>query len=110
MKVFHMKNMKNGWFAGSFEPTAFDTDLFEACYRVHPKGEKWDIHYHREATEINVLIKGKMTMQGKELESGDIFIVTPYEISDPVFLEDCEIICIKTPGVLKDKFSVSHIS
>jgi hypothetical protein len=49
-------------------------------------------------TEINLLIKGKMTMQGKTLESGDIFIVEPWEITDPIFLEDCEIICVKTPS------------
>ena len=39
-----------------------------------------------------------MTMQGQELVSGDIFIVEPYEVTDPVFIEDCEIICVKTPS------------
>jgi hypothetical protein len=39
-----------------------------------------------------------MIMQDKILEEGDIFILEPYEISDPTFLEDCNIICVKTPS------------
>ena len=101
--------MTKGWFVGSFTPSAFQTDKFEACYRIHPKGEKWDTHYHKEATEINLLIEGHMIMQGEELNSGDIFIVHPYELSDPEFLEDCKIVCIKTPGTLNDKYSVKEI-
>ena len=98
MKILKLKDMSNGWFVGGFEPTAYYTKDFEVNYRVHKAGEKWDIHYHSVVTEINLLIKGKMTMQGKTLESGDIFIVEPWEISDPIFLEDCEVICVKTPS------------
>jgi hypothetical protein len=42
-------------------------------------------------------------MLGRELNAGDIFIVKPYEIADPVFLEDCYVICVKTPGITNDK-------
>ena len=108
MKIYKLKDMVSGWFVGNFEPTAYKTEHFEVCYRVHPKGEKWDLHYHKEGTEINLLIKGKMTMQGKELSSGDVFIVYPYEISDPVFLEDCAIVCVKTPSSTEDKFCLKE--
>jgi hypothetical protein len=47
-----------------------------------------------------------MIMHGKELNSGDIFIIYPYEISDQQFLEDCEIVCIKLPGIVNDKIVV----
>ena len=103
MKIMKLNDMKQGWFVGDFEPTAYKTKDFEACYRVHPKGEKWDIHYHEHITEINLLVSGKMIMQGKELNTGDIFIVKPYEIADPDFLEDCGIICVKTPSKVGDK-------
>ena len=46
-----------------------------------------------------------MTIQNKELNTGDIFILNPFEIADPIFLEDCEVICVKTKSV-NDKISV----
>ena len=106
MEIFKLNNMKQGWYAGNFEPSAFKTKSFEACYRTHPKGETWDTHYHEHATEVNLLVKGKMIIQNKTLETGDIFILNPYEIADPQFLEDCTIVCIKTPCVIGDKITV----
>jgi len=105
MKIFSMKDMKGGWFVGNFEPTAYKTDKFEVSFKVHPKDEKWDIHYHTDVTEVNFLSKGKMIIQNKTLNAGDIFILEPYEIADPTFLETCEIICVKTKSI-NDKISV----
>ena len=48
------------------------------------------------------MVRGNMILQGKELKTGDVFILEPYEIADPEFLEDTEIICVKTPS-LNDK-------
>jgi len=104
MKISKLKDMKGGWFVGNFEPTAYKSENFEVSYKLHPKGQKWDYHYHTEVTEINLLIRGKMILQGTELLSGDIFTIPPYEIADPEFTEDCEIICVKTPSV-NDKIS-----
>lgn len=106
MKLFKMDEMKDGWFVGDFTPTSFQTKEFEACYKKHPKDSAWDTHYHKLSTEINLLIKGKMIVQGKTLTSGDIFIISPYEVADPVFLEDCFVICLKTPSSPGDKFIV----
>ena len=59
-----------------------------------------------EGTEINYLVEGKMTIQNKELNKGDIFILKPYEIADPIFLEDCTVLIIKTPSKPGDKFII----
>lgn len=98
MKIYKLSDMVSGWFVGGFHPTAHYTKDFEVNYRLHPAGQKWDAHYHTKVKEINLLIKGKMTMQGQELNSGDIFAIEPWEVTDPVFLEDCEIICVKVPS------------
>ncbi len=98
MKTFRIENMTSGWFIGDFEPSAYKTSQFEVNYRIHPAGQYWDKHYHTEVTEINLLVKGRMTIQNKELVTGDIFIIEPYEVTDPVFLEDCELICVKVPS------------
>jgi len=47
-------------------------------------------------------------MQNRLLEAGDIFIIEPYEISDPEFLEDCEVVVVKTPSA-NDKIPVKKI-
>lgn len=107
MKIMKIEDMKSGWFVGGFEPTAYFTKDFEVNYRVHPAGQEWETHYHTEVTEINLLINGRMTIQGKELNSGDIFIIEPWEIADPVFHEDCHLICVKTPSK-NDKKVVKH--
>lgn len=98
MKLFNLNDMKLGWFVGNFEPTAFKTSNFEVSYKLHRKNEKWDKHFHTTVTEINLIIRGKMKIQGKLLFSHDIFILEPYEIADPEFLQDTEIICVKTPS------------
>jgi len=108
MIISKYKDYKGGWFIGDFEPSAYKTNAFEVCYKVHKKGEKWDIHYHKLGTEINYLIKGKMSLQNKELTSGDIFIMLPFEIANPIFLEDCEMLIIKTPSNTKDKYIINE--
>ncbi len=107
MDILKMENMKGGWFIGNFEQTAFKTDQFEVCYKHHVKGEKWDTHYHKEGTEINYLVSGKMIIQNKELNTGDIFILHPFEIANPDFIEDCVVLIIKTPSILDDKFIIN---
>ena len=99
-------NFIGGWFCGDFEPTAFHTKEFEVCYKIHEKGEIWPPHYHKIATEINYLMKGKMVVQGKTLIAGDVFIIDPGEVADPVFLKKCELIVIKVPSVKGDKYNV----
>jgi len=106
MEIHRIENMKGGWFVGDFEPSAFKTDLFEVCYKFHEKGERWDTHYHKIGTEINYLVKGKMVIQDKKLNEGDIFILKPYEIANPEFLEDCTVLIIKTPSVVGDKYII----
>jgi quercetin dioxygenase-like cupin family protein len=104
MKVFKINDMIGGWFVGDFQPTAFSTENFEVCYKVHPKGEQWDTHYHKIATEINYIIRGEMTINDDLLKEGDIFILEPNEVATPEFLTDCELIVVKTPSVKNDKY------
>lgn len=105
MKVYKMSDMQSGWFVGDFEPSAYRTSAFEVNFRTHSKDEIWDVHYHTDVVEINYLHRGKMKLQDQVLVAGDIFVLHPFEIADPIFLEDCEICCVKTPSRF-DKVSV----
>jgi quercetin dioxygenase-like cupin family protein len=107
MLVRRIDEMKGGWFIGNFEPSVFRTQNFEVCFKQHTKGEAWDVHTHKIATEVNYLARGKMTIQGHTLTAGDIFTIFPGEISDPEFLEDCDVVIVKIPSILNDKYLVT---
>jgi len=104
MKITKLTDYKAGWFVGNFEPTAHKTKDFEVGTTIHPKGSEWPKHYHKKSREINYLIRGKMLIQDQEIVGGDVFVFEPYEVADPIFLEDCEVLVIKTPSVPGDKF------
>jgi quercetin dioxygenase-like cupin family protein len=100
-----MSDMLRGWFIGDFEPSVFRTKQFEVGVLTHRKGEKWSEHYHKVATEINVLLEGSMSVNGIHISVGDVFVIEPNESSAPVFHEDCKVLCVKTPSVIGDKYA-----
>jgi len=108
MKITKITDYERGWFIGNFEPTILRTKDFEVGLLRHKKGELWAAHYHKDSTEYNVLVTGKMIIQGHELSDGDIFILQKGEIADPVFLDDCIVVCVKVPSIPSDKFEVQQ--
>jgi quercetin dioxygenase-like cupin family protein len=106
MKKDNIDRFFRGWFIGDFTPSVLRTKDFEVGILKHKKGESWPAHYHKMATEYNVLLQGSMKIQNETLAVGDVFWFSPYEIADPEFLEDCVICVIKTPSVPGDKYEV----
>lgn len=107
MEIFDFSQMKGGWFIGDFHPTAYPAN-FEVCYKHHKKGEKWDSHYHKKATEINLLVSGKMSINGTIINAGQVFVIYPYYVSSPVFLEDCSLVIVKTISDENDKYIIKE--
>lgn len=103
MIVSRLEDTIGGWFVGNFEKAAYKTKGAEVSYKFHRAGEKYGWHYHEHLDEINLLIRGRMTIQGRELTSGDVFILERMEVADPVFIEDCEVVCVKLPNFTNDK-------
>jgi mannose-6-phosphate isomerase-like protein (cupin superfamily) len=108
MKTAKVSDSIGGWYIGNFEKAAYKTNGFEASYKKHLKGELYQWHYHQHLDEINLVVSGKIKIHGIEFAPGDIFILEPYDIADPEFLEDCEIICIKAPNITNDKINVGR--
>lgn len=106
MKVNRLTDFTRGWIIGDFEPSLIKTTAVEVGILTHKKGEIWPAHYHKLGTEYNVLINGRMKVCDTELQAGDVFVIDPNEIADPIFHEDCTIMCVKIPGHLKDKYLV----
>ena len=44
-----------------------------------------------------------MKVNNEIFSTGDILVINPYETVDPLFLEDTEVIIIKTPSIIGDK-------
>jgi len=101
-----LEDMTRGWVIGDFEPSLLKTQDFEVAILLHKKAEEWPAHYHKIATEYNILLSGTMSVCGKELVEGDTFIILPNEVAVPVFHEDCRIVCIKVPSLPDDKYLV----
>jgi quercetin dioxygenase-like cupin family protein len=106
MRVGKLSDMHRGWIIGDFGPSLYQTSHFEVGILTHPKGEKWAAHYHKVGTEFNVLLAGSMRVCDTELVAGDTFIIEPYEVADPVFHEDCTIVCVKIPSDTQDKYFI----
>lgn len=104
MVVEKISNMHRGWFIGNFDPSILKTKDFEVGLLTHKKGEYWPKHYHVIATEYNLLISGSMIIKQTKIEPGDIFVLEPYEVADPEFLEDCTVLCVKVPSIPGDKY------
>ena len=104
MKTAKLSDMTRGWFIGDFEPSVLRTPLFEVGVLSHKKGEAWPAHYHRVATEYNVLLSGSMRIAGEVIEVGDIFWFEPEDVADPEFLENCKVLCVKRPSIIGDKY------
>jgi len=98
--------MIGGWFIGDFEPSVLRTKDFEVCFKQHKKGEDWPRHYHKEATEYTILIRGQLAINGQLIRAGHGFVIEPGEAVKAVFLTDCELIVVKTPSVPGDKYEV----
>ena len=109
MLVSRIDSTIGGWFIGNFEQAAYKTKGLEVSYKVHKKDEVWDWHYHEHLDEINLLVRGRMIIQNAELVAGDIFILERMEVADPIFLEDCEIVCVKVPNFTNDKIIIGNI-
>lgn len=95
-----------GWLIGNFIPSIEKTIDYEVGYLQHSKSSFWNFHFHKISTEINILVKGKMIINNIIYEKDDIFIINNNVISCPIFIDDCELICIKIPSVPNDKYLI----
>lgn len=98
--------MTKGWFVGNFEPSLYKTSDCEVAIKTYKKGDIENAHYHKIATEITVVVKGKVRMFDSEFVEGDIIIVEPGDVTSFEALEDAMNVVVKLPGANNDKYEV----
>lgn len=106
MKLFKLDDMKLGWFIGNITPTALTTKDCEVAIKSYPKGDVGKPHYHKIATEITVIISGKVKMNETLYSKGDIIVIEPYEVANFECIEDVVTCVVKIPGANNDKYEV----
>lgn len=105
MKTGKLDDMIKGWFVGNFEPTLLRTNDVEVAVKEYKKGDYESSHYHKIATEITVILNGRVRMNGVEYGKGDIIVMEPGESTDFECLEDgTQNVVVKHPGVNNDKY------
>lgn len=103
MKHERFEKMIRGWFVGAFRPTAYSTEACEVAVKNYRAGEREDAHFHKVATEITLVMSGKVRMVGRTWGEGDIVILEPGDVSDFEALTDAVNVVVKVPGALNDK-------
>ena len=104
MKVSKLDDMVKGWFVGNFEPSLIPTNDVEVAVKSYKKGDSEDMHYHKIATEITVIVSGKVKMNDIIYRQGDIITIEPNESTDFEALEDTVCTVVKYPGASNDKY------
>ena len=104
MKVLSLKNMKAGWFIGNFKPAALESKEFEVACKYYNKGYKARPHIHKVASEITLVVYGRVKMCGQEMQEGELVLLEPGEVSDFEALEDSATVVVKTPSIPHDKY------
>lgn len=104
MSTYNEKDFIKGWFVGDFLPTAFNTKECEVAVKRYKKGDYEDFHHHRIATELTVIIAGKVKMNGVIHMTGDVIKIEPKEGTDFEVLEDTINVVVKIPSVAGDKY------
>ena len=104
MQKARLSNMVRGWFIGNFTPTVLATQAVEVGVKLYKAGDSEERHFHKIATEVTVILSGRVRMNGVEFISGDIITIEPMESTDFEVLEDTSTIVVKLPGASNDKY------
>lgn len=104
MKTEKLKNMSKGWFVGNFIPTLYKTDTCEVAVKEYRAGDCEEMHYHKVATEITVVVSGRVMMFGQEFSAGDIVYLEPNDATDFKAITNAVTTVVKMPCVKGDKY------
>ena len=104
MRKERLESMVRGWFVGEFTPTAFSTEAAEVAVKEYAAGEYECAHYHKEATEVTVVLAGTVEMNGVRHVEGDILVIEPGERTDFLAVTPVTTLVVKVPCSRNDKY------
>jgi hypothetical protein len=106
-KKFRLRDAGDrGWFVGDFDKSVFKTGACEVAFQTNYRGEASEPHYHKIATEINLITRGLVKINGETYTAGQGIVLHPGEVATCEYLADTDTLVVKVPGVLDDKYLV----
>lgn len=103
MKSEKLSDFHLGWFVGNFEPSLLKNQHVEIAVKHFAKGETEPSHKQLVATELTVVVSGKIKMNDEFFSNGEIVIIPPGEYANFEALEDSSLVCVKFPSIPEDK-------
>ncbi len=103
MKHFRIESFTKGWIVGDFEPSLYKNSFMEVGVKYFKKDEIELEHHQNLATEITIVISGRVSFNGVEFNSGDVIVVEPKEKTIFKSITDSSITCLKFPSIPNDK-------
>jgi mannose-6-phosphate isomerase-like protein (cupin superfamily) len=104
---YKLDDFTKGWFVGNFSPTILKTDAVEVAVKHYRAGEAESAHYHKVATELTLIVSGRVRMSGEEVGPGEIIKIEPGQATDFVPLTDTTTVVVKLPCISGDKYPCS---
>ena len=93
-----------GWFVGDFDRAVHRTKDYEVCYQTNSQDYPTDDHYHKVITEIQLVVRGCLVVNGEEFHAGEICVLEPGEEYRSYYLEPTDVVAVKFPSVPDDKY------
>lgn len=106
MNIHKLSDFTRGWFVGDFSPSLFLTKDFEVAVQSYRAGDKELEHFHSIATEITVIIEGRVNINGTMLAEGDVVVFSPNESCKFEAITDAKTVVVKSPSVPNDKYNL----
>ena len=104
MKKENIQQMTRGWFIGPFIPSVFRNDHVEVAVKHYSAGDYEAAHYHKIATEITMIVSGRVRMSAGDFITGDIITIEPGEVTDFFAEEETTTVVVKLPAAREDKY------
>jgi len=104
LQRYKLDSFTKGWFVGNFNPTLLSTDDVEVAVKIYRAGESEGAHYHKVATELTLIVSGRVRMSGEEIGPGEIIKIEPGQATDFMPLTDATTVVVKVPCVRGDKY------
>jgi len=89
---------------GQFNPTLISTDQAEVGVKYYKAGTRETAHHHKVATELTLIVSGRVRMSGEEVGEGEIIKIHPGQSTDFEALTDVITVVVKVPSVAGDKY------
>jgi mannose-6-phosphate isomerase-like protein (cupin superfamily) len=106
LQRYKLNQFTKGWFVGNFSPTLLATDGVEVAVKRYRAGEGEGAHFHKVATELTLVVSGRVRMGTEEFGPDDIVKIEPGQATDFMPLTDATTVVVKVPCVSGDKYMV----